>query len=55
VFEDGLPASKGEFPEAQPPAQDKPVIVSLSVVSGQLSRLHILLSVLGRWLHATGP
>ena len=40
VFEDGLPAFEGEFPESQAPAQSMPVLVSLSVVSSQLSRSH---------------
>jgi hypothetical protein len=46
VFEDGLPAFEGEFPEAQAPAQGIP---GLGVVIGSLlSCFHILLCVFGR-------
>jgi hypothetical protein len=54
VFEDGLSAFEGEFPEAQAPAQGIVALVWLSVVSSQLSRSHILLSVFGRWRQAIG-
>jgi hypothetical protein len=54
VFKDSPLAFKGQFPEPQAPVQGKPVIVSLSVVRRQLSRLHVMLSVSGRWRHATG-
>jgi hypothetical protein len=49
VFEDGLPAFKGEFPEAQPPPQGIPALVSLSLVSGLLVCLHIRFAFFSSW------
>jgi hypothetical protein len=45
LFEDRLPAFESQFPESQAPPQGVLASISLTVVSGQLSRFHILLSV----------